>query len=183
MEAKQIRNLVIMVLVLAALTAAYFLARSYTREQEEAQERQTGKESVDIAALSENGIVNLKYTFTAEDGEKTSVDIEKKEDVWYNGSVSLNSYSLNTMEYDLTGLKASRVLEGGDINLPEFGLESPSLIIEASDTAGVTQKISVGIQNGVTGEYYCILNDDKSKVYMVSGSLGTDFSKKADELL
>ena len=71
-------------------------------------------------------------------------------------------------------MTAERVIEGDEIDsMADFGLETPSqeVVVTAGDEKTM---IHVGDKNS-SSRYYIYLNDDTSKVYLVSTSLGTMF--------
>ncbi len=71
-------------------------------------------------------------------------------------------------------MTAQRVIEGDEIDsMADFGLETPSQEVVVTTGDGETT-IHVGDKNG-SSKYYVYLNDDTSKVYMVSTPLGTMF--------
>ncbi len=178
MTKKQILNLLILLIVLAALIGGYFGMKSFHDADEAASAAsEEDTDSVNIGTLSGNGICTLSWKHDGED-----ITVQKKDGIWYNGSVSLNSVTMNTKTSDLEIMSASRTITGDDVDLESFGLSEPSNVITAVDTEGRTQKIAIGVKNDVTGNYYCYLDDDPSTVYVLSSSVPSDFDTDADSL-
>ncbi|SKB47845.1 protein of unknown function [Lachnospiraceae bacterium] len=179
MTKQQIRNMIILLVVLVVLVGGYFGMKSFREADDAAMEASTEAdiESVNIGALSGNGICKLSWKYEGKD-----VSIEKKDGVWYYGSVSLNSVTMSSKTSDLELMTAKRTLTGDEVDLSAFGLDDPANVITAADADGKTQKIVVGAKNDVTGDYYVYLDDDSSKVYVTASSVPTDFEADPETL-
>ena len=180
MTKQQIRNLVILLIALIALVAGYFGMKSFHDADEAASEASeaAATESESIGTLSGNGISKLSWIY---DGKEVS--IEKKDSVWYYGSVSLNSVTMNSKTSDLELLSSTRTLTGDEIDLEAFGLNDPANVITAVDSDGKTQKLTIGAKNDVTENYYMYLDDDTSKVYVITSSVPNDFNVDPEALV
>ena len=106
-----------------------------------------------------------------------TMSFTKTDDTWsydQQADFPLDESHITSSLSSLCSMTAQRVLEGDEIDsMADFGLETPPE--EITVTTGDTKTtISVGDKNS-SGQYYIYLNDDTSKVYMVSTPLGTMF--------
>ncbi|MCR4744214.1 MAG: DUF4340 domain-containing protein [Lachnospiraceae bacterium] len=180
MEKKQIRNLVILACVLLICIVGYFCMKNFNEEQEAASEAasEAEEEGTSISSISADEIVSMSWKY---DG--TDVTIEKgDDDVWFYGSTSLNEAKPSTMKHDLADLSAKNTITGDDVNLESFGLNDPSNVISAKTSSGDSITVTIGIQNEVTSEYYCYINDDSSTVYTISSTLYNDFNTDPEDI-
>ncbi len=180
MDGKQIRNLVTMILVLAVCVAGYFGMKSFKEKTEAAEKEATEEVKTELfASVSEDDIESISWKYEGED-----VSISKGEkDVWFYDSVSLNEGKPASWKSDITGLSATNTITGDDVKLDSFGLTEPSNVITAKLKDGKTVSIALGIQNEITNEYYCYINDDKSTVYTISSTLANDFNTSPKDYL
>ncbi|MCR4892528.1 MAG: DUF4340 domain-containing protein [Lachnospiraceae bacterium] len=176
MEKKQIRNLIILVIILAACIGVFLAVKGKGDAESSEGGTKESTASIPIGSLSADDIVKLSWMV---DGEEYSA--EKRDDVWYSGSVSLNGQDYSVYTANLENLAASRVLEGDEVKPREFGLDTPSNIIKVQTVDGTGLEITVGIQNPVTQEYYIWLNDDKDRVYLIPSTVPLDFSHKPEK--
>ena len=180
MDKKQIRNLAILACVLIVCVAGYFGMKGFNESRQAAEEAasEAEEEGVKIGTVSAGDIVSLSWKYDDKD-----VTIEKDDDgVWFYGSVSLNDAKPSSMTSDLADISAKNTITGDDVNLDSFGLSEPSNVITAKSSDGSTFSVSIGIQNEITSEYYCYLNDDSSTVYTISSTLYYDFNTDPEDM-
>ena len=180
MEGKQIRNLVIMLLVLIVCIAGYFGMKGFKEKTEAAEEAASEEVKTELFdSVSANDIESISWKYEGEDVSITKGD----NDVWFCDSVSLNEGKPSSWKSDIAGLSATNTITGDDVNLDSFGLTEPSNVITASLKDGKTISIAIGIQNEITNEYYCYINGDKSTVYTISSTLANDFNASPKDYL
>ena len=182
MDKKQIRNLVLMLIVLIVCIGGYFGMKGF-REKEEAADMAASEEANAktpvFDKVSANDIEGISWNFEGED-----ISIKKGDKgYWYYGSVSLNEGKPSSWTSDIASLEATNAITGDDVNLDSFGLTEPSKVITASLKDGSSIKVAIGIQNTITNEYYCYINDDKTKVYTISSTLYNDFNTGVEDFL
>ena len=181
MDKKQIRNIVILICVLLICIVGYLCMKNFNEKQEAASEAasEAEEEGTPISSLSADDVVSLSWKYNGED-----VKIEKdNDDVWFYGSASLNEAKPKSMTNDLADLSAKTTITGDDVNLDSFGLNDPSNVITATTSDGDSFKVTIGIENEITDEYYCYLNDDSSTVYTISSTLYYDFNTNPEDLV
>ncbi len=181
MEKKQIRNLIILVVVLIVCIGGYFGMKNFNQKTEAASEAasEAAKAKEQLSTVSSGSITKLSWKYDGNDVTITKGGVDG-DDVWYNGSVSLNS--VESMLSAVSDIESSKTITGDDINMEEFGLNSPQNVITAEESDGKNIKVTIGIQNQITNDYYCYLNDDTSKVYTISSTLYNSFNKDPKDM-
>ncbi|MCR5525952.1 MAG: DUF4340 domain-containing protein [Lachnospiraceae bacterium] len=181
MEKKQIRNLIILLVVLIVCIGGYFGMKNFNEKTEAASEAasEAAEAKEQISTVSSGSITKLSWKYDGADVTITKGGADG-DDVWYNGSVSLNS--VESMLDSVSDIESTKTITGDDINMDDFGLSDPSNVITAETSDGKSIKITLGIQNQITNDYYCYLNDDTSKVYTISSSLYYSFDKDPSDL-
>lgn len=173
---KQKIQLIVLVLVLAALTGAFFGVRKY---QEAQAQKPVEEEGIVLFDVYNEDVINMIYDYEGE-----TYHYEKVDGTWYlaeDHSQSIRQYYLNSMAAGASSIKATQVLENVE-DLSQYGLETPQNTI-IFDTAIQRFRIHVGDKNSLTLSYYIQLPDKPSTVYIVPQTYITRFNYGPDSII
>lgn len=173
---KQKIQLIVLVLVLAALTGAFFGVRKY---QEAQAQKPVEEEGIVLFDVYNEDVINMIYDYEGE-----TYHYEKVDGTWYlaeDHSQSIKQYYLSSMAAGASSIKATQVLENVE-DLSQYGLETPQNTI-IFDTAIQRFRIHVGDKNSLTLSYYIQLPDKPSTVYIVPQTYITRFNYGPDSII
>lgn len=162
---KKNKGLIIGILILVLLLAAYFVLRSLNLNDEDDQEEETTETVFEIDAedIGQLQIVSGDNTF----------DFTHSDDTWsYSQDSSFplsESAILDKVSY-VTSVSSTRTIENPE-NLEEYGLDAPEVTVKVTDTDGEENTLKLGATNDAVSGCYMSLNDDNSKIYLVDSSL------------
>ncbi len=198
---KQGRYFIVMVAVLAVLTAGYFFLARYNKNQQEQESGQVDGEV--LAETDRDDILRFSYVYEGETYvfEKTEVPVEAPEagdDGAQSGSESAEPTvesrwvyaadpSLNLMQSRINSMagKFTRIIARQTItdvtDLSQYGLEEPVNVVHW-ETAQGSHTYNVGDYNSVGSVYY-ICEPDSNTVYAVTTSFRTGMDYSLEELL
>lgn len=157
---KQKIQLIVMILILAALAGAFFGVKKYKETQ---AQKPVEEEGIVLFGCSGDDVVNLIYDY---DGK--TYQYEKVEETWYlaqDHSQIVDQYYPKAMAENIASLKADRVLKNVT-DLSQYGLETPQNTI-IFDTEVQRFRVYVGDKNTMTSSYYIQLSDQPGTVYIV----------------
>lgn len=177
---RQGKTLFILILALLALIGSWFLIRDRNREQERKEAEEESADDTVVYAISANDITEFSYR--AEGG---TVSFAKTDGVWKNKedeSLELDQDAVQNYAGQLGTVIAKRILSGGEIRFEEYGFDRPVNIMEVTTPDG-TKKMTFGMKNTVTGQYYMILDDNKDEVYCVETSLPEQMNRTAESFV
>lgn len=199
---KQGRYFIILVAVLAALLAGYFLLARYNENRQEQESGQVDGEV--LVELDRDDILRFSYVYEGETYvfEKTEVTVEPSEageedgeesggesaeptveSRWvYTADPSLNLMQsrINSMAAKFTRIIAKQTIT--DVtDLSQYGLEEPYNVVHC-ETAQGSYTYNVGDYNSVGSVYY-ICEPDSNTVYAVTTSFRTGMDYSLEELL
>lgn len=172
---KQKIQLIVLVLILAALAGAFFGIRKY---QEAQAQKPVEEEGIVVFNLKQDDIVNIIYDY-----EGVTYQYEKVEGTWYlaeDHSQGIKQSYLNSMAMGVASIIATQALENVT-DLSQYGLETPQRTI-IFDTAVQRFKIYVGDKNTLTSSYYIQLPDQPGTVYIVPQTNMNRFERGPDEI-
>lgn len=171
---KQSGQLLILLLVLAGLTAAFFGLKQYNKVQSEKEE----DDGITIFDTERDDIVKLTYDYEGE-----TYCFEKEDDTWYDAedhTLNIEQYLIKNMLSSVAPLKAEQIIENvTDMN--QYGLAEPSRTIQY-ETEDAAYVFEVGDYNSVSSVHY-IRKPGENTVYAVSSSTVTVFNKTKDDLI
>ena len=161
------KNLMVLLIVFAALIAVYAAVSAYSdyaqKKQEEQEAAESEAERIWVTDIEE--VKEISY-----DNGTDSLAFVKEDDEWkYKDAEDfplVQSY-LTALEETASHLEASRKLEGGD-ELEAYGLAEPAATVTVTDSSG--NEITLGIGNSVDDEYYLAV-DGEDIPYTVSSTL------------
>ncbi len=172
---KQLVQLMVLLLVLGALAAAFFGLKQYNKAQSEKGEEDMTEIAVD-AALDD--IVRFSYDYSGE-----NYTFEKEGDTWYYAE----DHSLEVLQYQMTGmlegvapLRAELIIENV-ADMAQYGLTEAQKTIQY-ETENETYVLEVGDYNSVSGVYY-VREPGENTVYAVAQTTVTAFNKSMDVLV
>lgn len=173
---KQKIQLIILVLVLAALAGTFFGIKKYKEKQ---AEKPAEDEGIAVIEVKSEDVINIIYDYEGE-----TYQYEKVEGTWYlaqDHSQSVKQYYLSGMAMGASSFMASQVLEGVK-DLSQYGLDAPQRTI-IFDTAVQRFRINVGDANALTASYYIQLPEKPDTVYIVPNTCITRFNYGPDDII
>lgn len=173
---KQRVQMLVLIVVLCALAAAFFGIRQYNKIQAEKPVEEEEQVIVIDAAAEE--VTAFSYDY---EGENCS--FEKEEDIWYiagDHSLNVTQSRMTTMLSGVTPLTATQVIENVT-DLEQYGLAEPQRTITV-ETVGASYILYVGEKNDLTSSYYVSLPSTDT-VYVVSASDINRFNYSLEDLI
>ncbi|SDB07337.1 DUF4340 domain-containing protein [Eubacterium oxidoreducens] len=161
---RQKKSMFILLIVIAACIAMYFILTRVNAALEEADEEDTQYAlSIDSADVTGFSYIygDETYTFTLADEEWTCDQMEGED---------LDEDSVMAVAQELCAIETEQVIEAPD-DLEQYGLENPSNTFTVT-YGDETVTILIGDYNDTTGYYY-IKNADADDVYVVDSSVIT----------
>lgn len=172
---KQQMQMLILVLIFAALCAVLLGVKQYNKIQAEKSEETEGEIVIDVDA---DDIVRFSYDYEGE-----IYTFEKEEDTWYyaeDHNRILLQYYTGSLVSGVAPLTAIQVLENVS-DLGQYGLTEPQRTI-SFETATGSYILYVGDKNPVTASYYVCLPSE-STVYVVDASDINRFNVTLDNFI
>lgn len=158
-----------MIVLFLALLGGYFVATKLTAVEEE---EETTEDTFVIHSLDKSEI--NKITYLREDKE---IVLEKKGEDWSSPTdekCPVNEFTVSAMLDSLAEVKASRKIEGDDIDEEAFGLTKPSQVVTFSLNNGEEYVYTLGTLNQAVDKYYFRMNGDDS-VYLIDTTMYNKF--------
>lgn len=173
---KQKIQLIVLVLILAALVGAFFGLRKYNEAQ---AQKPAEEEGIVVFDVKSDDIINIIYDF-----EGVTYQYEKVDGTWYlaeDHSQTVKPYYLNAMAMGTADLRATQALE--DVtDLSQYGLDVPQRTI-IFDTAVQRFRINVGDKNLTTESYYIQVPDQPGIVYIVPQTYMDRFDRGPEDII
>ena len=185
MKDKRIRNLIIMIAVLALLMITYFVTGALTGDGGETTPQETAP-SYPVADVSPDGVERITMTVKYLDGDHAHGDEEaeyKKRtltlhldgEVWRfedHPDVPVNKDAVKMIIDDLNGATSTQLITVNDeASLGAYGLDDPSVTLTLAYSGGSARDFLIGDENSFNAMYYFLDPLDKTKVYMVDDTL------------
>ena len=171
---KQKIQLIVLILILAALAGAFFGVRKYKEAQKPVE-----KEGIAVFDLDSGDVINMIYDYEGE-----TYQYEKVDGTWYlaeDHSQTVKQYYLNAMAMGVSSVTADQVLENVT-DLSQYGLETPQRTI-IFDTTVQRFRIYVGDKNSLTSNYYIQLSDQPGTVYIVQATYFDRFNYGPEDVI
>lgn len=171
-KGKMAACLILLVLLLAVLAV---LTKKNSTADADSSSSDSDADAEKVVDISKDDVTALSFQINGETASFTKTDGD--DDTWtydQENEFPLDSSHVVSALSSICSMTAERVIEGDEIDsMADFGLETPSqeVVVTAGDEKTT---IHVGDKNS-SSRYYIYLNDDTSKVYLVSTSLGTMF--------
>ena len=173
-KGKMAACLILLVLLLAVLVV---LTKKNSTADADSGSSDSGADAEKVVDFSKDDVTALSFQINGETVSFTKTAGDDDTDIWtydQEDGFPLDEGKITSVLSSLSSMTAERVIEGDEIDsMADFGLETPSqeVVVTAGDEKTM---IHVGDKNS-SSRYYIYLNDDTSKVYLVSTSLGTMF--------
>lgn len=173
-KGKMAACLILLVLLLAVLAV---LTKKNSTADADSGSSDSGADAEKVVDFSKDDVTALSFQIDGETVSFTKTAGDDDTDIWtydQEDGFPLDEGKITSVLSSLSSMTAERVIEGDEIDsMADFGLETPSqeVVVTAGDEKTM---IHVGDKNS-SSRYYIYLNDDTSKVYLVSTSLGTMF--------
>lgn len=159
-------TLIILILLATVLIIAYFLLVNNNKEK--AAEENTIEDTIILSSVKIEDVIRIDYN----NGAGTT-SYEKKDGKWQNKEDIKEEIDQTTIDGKLNEIgeiKALRLVTEEPENLGEFGLDNPSVTINAALKDGSSVSIMLGSAvPGDSGYYACLTGEEK--VYVVNASL------------
>ena len=173
-KGKMAACLILLVLLLAVLVV---LTKKNSTADADSGSSDSGADAEKVVDFSKDDVTALSFRINGETVSFTKTAGDDDTDIWtydQEDGFPLDESKITSVLSSLSSMTAERVIEDDEIDsMADFGLETPSqeVVVTAGDEKTT---IHVGDKNS-SSRYYIYLNDDTSKVYLVSTSLGTMF--------
>ena len=173
-KGKMAACLILLVLLLAVLVV---LTKKNSTADADSSSSDSGADAEKVVDFSKDDVTALSFRINGETVSFTKTAGDDDTDIWtydQEDGFPLDEGKITSVLSSLSSMTAERVIEGDEIDsMADFGLETPSqeVVVTAGDEKTT---IHVGDKNS-SSRYYIYLNDDTSKVYLVSTSLETMF--------
>lgn len=175
MTKKNIRKLIVGLVVILLLAGAYGALTVYTGNLERQKKQEEEKQAARAVVVSIDREDVRELSFEGDEGMITFVRGEEGWKSPSDESFIMNEEKMDTLLGDLSTLSASRTLEDVE-DLGQYGLKAPSRIIRATASDGSVTEIAVGDKNGANGEVYFQTEPGSGTVYLTAALLDTHFS-------
>ena len=170
------RQFMIRVLVLALLALGLGGIHIYNERVQAAQDEENDT-STEIFKADPDTITTLD----CDNNGVQTLSLERENDVWVDENhrdLTLDEAVVDDTLNTFASVSASRVLE--NVTASDYGFDAPlgeiRLIADGAETV-----FTIGMYNEMTGEYYVLINDDHSKVYVVDQTLYNITKKTASD--
>ncbi len=173
---RQRTQLLILVVVLCALGAAFFGIRQYNKIQ--AQKPVEEEDIISVIDAATEEVTAFSYDYEGE-----TYCFEKEDETWYaaeDHSLNIKQTRITSMLGGVTPLTATQVVENVT-DLAQYGLVTPQRTI-ALETAGASYILYVGDKNELTSSFY-VSTPSTDTVYVVSSSAINRFNYALEDLV
>ena len=187
---KKIRNLLILVGILAVLCIGYAVTGLLTPAEPADTEAEPEEAVTGLFRVTEDGLTALSFTYDKDgDGTAEFWDFLRSEDqrTWRwagDATVPLSSSAFYGYSSTLASAVAVKVFRGVTAEqLAEFGLDTPCKTVYFTDAVGGEQSFCMGAYNAYNGTYCVYTGEDKTTVYLVSGDLYEAFEAPVESFV
>ena len=177
---KKGKRLLVLVAVAAVFGVGAYLLNLNAKQQEAAEEAAKEGAKTVLMTTPADTLAQLSYSRGGE-----TVTLARKADAWVYApreTFALDTDKVTAMAGDLQTVESVRTVADTEVALADYGLQTPALVITATDTKGAAQTISLGDQNATTGNYYATVAG-KPGIYTVSADLYNAFDVSLMQLL
>lgn len=174
------KQMLLLLLVLCGIVAAFLGLKRYNQKQEEAEKEKEEQETVHITDFDASEVTAISYY--DDDGE-TLLAFTKTDDTWsYTGdeSIDIDEDSMDDMLETLSDITADYTIEDGAAS--DYGLDAPTQTAVLTFADGTRLTLTFGMENDILGGYYMQVSDD-SNIYLAKSTIVTStLSKSVEDL-
>ena len=171
---KQLKQLLILILVLALMIGGFFAYMKYDEEKSKEAKKST---AITVIDNKRDDIVKFSYDY-----EGTVYSFEKVDGTWYvegDQSIGLNQNTVNLMLNKLSPLTAEQEI-AGVTDMSQFGFDAPTRVIRY-ETAENAYTVEIGAFNPVSDVYYMRV-DEQGTVYVITSSIYNVFDRDLENM-
>lgn len=187
---KKIRNLLILVGILAVLCIGYAVTGILMPDEAPAAEPETEEGTTALFRVTEDGLTALSFTYDKDgDGTAELWSFLRSEDgeewKWAgDGTVPIGSSPFYAYSSTLASAVSVKTLRNvTEEQLAEYGLASPRKTVYFTDAVGGEQSFCIGAYNTYNGTYCIYTGGDKTTVYLVSDDVFEAFDKPIESFV
>jgi hypothetical protein len=187
---KKIRNLLILVGILAVLCIGYAVTGILVPDEVPAGEAETEEGTTVLFRVTEDGLTALSFTYDKDgDGTAEFWDFVRSEDgkewKWTgDGAVPIGSSPFYAFSSTLASAVSVKTLRNvTEEQLAEYGLTAPRKTVYFTDAVGGEQSFCIGAYNTYNGTYCVYTGGDKTTVYLVGGDVFDAFEKPIESFV
>jgi len=182
---KQLKNLIIVSVLLVVLIAGYLIAKNLTSSGETDSTTSAETEAYTVANVNSSTInaIDITVKVTGDSTEIRSMHFDLKEDAtgWtWDGDTAVPldntvfAKLVTALNEAVSGYRLTDVATG---DLASYGLDSPFIEIVFGNSDGTESSYKVGSYNGFSSSYYFADAADQSTVYTISDSVVSELNK------
>ncbi|MDF2542760.1 MAG: hypothetical protein K0S47_2478 [Herbinix sp.] len=158
-----------LILVLMIVLYVWYSNKSKEDSQTEEETDSISLAKVDSELLESFHFVNEKADMTlTKDGDGNWI-------VKANPERPINQTYVTNMISAIDEVTASRIVSESPENLADYGLDKPSILVEAKQKDGIGLTIKIGNEAAIGEGYYALVNEDTT-VYLIASSYGTSLN-------
>lgn len=170
MKQSKLRNLILLVLLMAALISVYYVIRQNNQKNQEIENADVSEK---VLPLEQSDVVFVQFVL-----EGQQVTFVKDDDLWKlsgDDSFVVNAGAVESAILTVTDMASERTLEEV-ADLEEYGLDKPVQTVVLKSQEDIRFDIYFGSSNETTGNDYVCLGSDKTTVYTVSSGVAQTFT-------
>lgn len=173
------KNIIILVIVLAALIVLYMAVGWMNKVREKKEQEQEKSQQVQAVSFDPDQVVSFSWQ-----SDGNTVLLEKQDESWICESApdeDLDEDVVNTMLKTLGNISTEHVVENPS-DTDQYGIDSPVQTVKIKFEDGSTTELLFGDQNEISGGYYMQVSGDQN-IYLVDESIVTEtLSYSVDDL-
>lgn len=173
---KPLRNILILLLVIAVLGGGFYFVTKYEPKQDETPE--SNVQTVNMFHVEKRDIASLTVQSATE-----TYTVSRNGESWIinnHPDIKVNQSRIETLFYESASVTAREMLEENATNLIQYGLDLPTRSVTVTLKDGSTHKILIG-NTTLDGSLCYLMMEGETKVYTKSAtgcdSLATSLSR------
>jgi len=177
---KQGRNLVLLLVLLIILAAVYVMYGFIEKKKDEKKQASDDAETISMVSMEEQDLASIHMI--NELGELTLV--KNTDGTWSekdNSQIPLNQTYTKKMAESIQTMNAQKEVVEEAKDLSEYGLDNPSLTVEAVKSDGTAEKVEVGDKSALGDGYYAC-KAGKTKIYLIESDFYSTYHYGLNDL-
>lgn len=178
MQKKQIMQFVALLILILAMTGAYFGIRSYQTKQEEAKSKKEAEAVIPLTAFEPDSVTAVRV-----DTQGTVSAFEKAGDQWKaaddgeSGGLALDQDAFSDFLKTAGDIRSTTEVDAQEGE--DYGFANPSRTVTITTKNG-TSDLIFGMKNEMLDQYY-VKTSESSRIYLVEESSYTAFDRTAED--